>query len=316
MNHISAVLSEEISAALQVVCPMFAVEDSAKFALELMVAMGITERSSPSAAAITTPPRKTTPVPPMAPQKQRARVVSKKMKDAFLAMPGASEDKLKDIVEKYKDASQDDLDAAGGTFEGYAKTYLAIPATEVTEKKDDDKKRFSRWSPASTKVFAEAVVANGGAVTNDLKKKFHIRDTITGQGEVETFGLSLKRITDAKGQLQQLIDLQPKLTKDDDKKKVEKAIKEIQDDLSKSLDEDKFALFSIQGHMTRFAEETFQTETEKDDDEDLEEFQFEDETLLIGTSSGKIYRSTPEAGDVLIGVAAQGRFKDVAIPKK
>lgn len=73
------------------------------------------------------------------------------------------------------------------------------------------------------------------------EKKFHIRDTIAGQGEVETFGLSLKRITDAKGQLQQLIDLQPKLTKDDDKKKVEKAIKEIQDDLSKSLDEFKKA---------------------------------------------------------------------------
>ena len=71
------------------------------------------------------------------------------------------------------------------------------------------------------------------------EKKFHIRDTITGQGEVETFGLSLKRITDAKGQLQQLIDLQPKLTKDDDKKKVEKAIKEIQDDLTKSLGEFK-----------------------------------------------------------------------------
>ncbi len=71
------------------------------------------------------------------------------------------------------------------------------------------------------------------------EKKFHIRDTISGQGEVETFGLSLKRITDAKAQLQQLIDLQPKLTKEDDKKKVEKAIKEIQDDLSKSLDEFK-----------------------------------------------------------------------------
>jgi len=71
------------------------------------------------------------------------------------------------------------------------------------------------------------------------EKKFHIRDTISGQGEVETFGLSLKRITDAKTQLQQLIDLQPKLTKDDDKKKVEKAIKEIQDELTKSLGEFK-----------------------------------------------------------------------------
>ena len=71
------------------------------------------------------------------------------------------------------------------------------------------------------------------------EKKFHIRDTISGQGEVETFGLSLKRITDAKTQLQQLIDLQPKLTKEDDKKKVEKAIREIQDDLTKSLGEFK-----------------------------------------------------------------------------
>ncbi len=78
----------------------------------------------------------------------------------------------------------------------------------------------------------ETIIAMG-------EKKYHIRDTISGQGEVETFGLSLKRITDAKAQLQQLIDLQPKLTKDDDKKKVEKAIKEIQDDLSKSLEEFK-----------------------------------------------------------------------------
>ncbi len=73
------------------------------------------------------------------------------------------------------------------------------------------------------------------------EKKYQVRDTISGQGEVETFGLSLKRITDAKAQLQQLIDLQPKLTKDDDKKKVEKAIKEIQDDLTKSLGEFKQA---------------------------------------------------------------------------
>ena len=79
---------------------------------------------------------------------------------------------------------------------------------------------------------ADSIIAVG-------EKKYHIRDTVSGQVEVETFGLSLKRITDAKSQLQQLIDLQPKLTKDDDKKKVEKAIKEIQDDLTKSLEEFK-----------------------------------------------------------------------------
>ena len=81
---------------------------------------------------------------------------------------------------------------------------------------------------------AESIISNG-------EKKFQIRDTISGQGEVETFGLSYKRITDAKAQLQQLIDLQPKLTNEADKMNVEKAIKEIQDDLSHNLDEFKKA---------------------------------------------------------------------------
>ncbi len=70
-------------------------------------------------------------------------------------------------------------------------------------------------------------------------KKFQVRNTVSGQAEVETFGLALKRITDAKSQLQQLVDLQPRLTKDDDKAKVEKAIKDLQDDLSKNLEEFK-----------------------------------------------------------------------------
>jgi hypothetical protein len=73
------------------------------------------------------------------------------------------------------------------------------------------------------------------------EKKFQIRDTVTGQGEVEAFGLAIKRITDAKAQLQQLIEVQPRLTVDNDKKKVEKAIKDIQDDLALNLEEFKKA---------------------------------------------------------------------------
>jgi hypothetical protein len=97
-------------------------------------------------------------------------------------------------------------------------------------------------TPISNEEFAKLSSAKDfkpDTIISNGEKKFQIRDTISGQGEVETFGLSLKRITDAKTQLQQLIDLQPKLTKDDDKKKVEKAIKEIQDDLTKSLGEFK-----------------------------------------------------------------------------
>ena len=103
----------------------------------------------------------------------------------------------------------------------------AIIATPISNEE------FTKLSAAKD-FKPDSVIAVG-------EKKYHIRDTISGQGDVETFGLSLKRITDAKAQLQQLIDLQPKLTKDDDKKKVEKAIKEIQDDLTKSLGEFKQA---------------------------------------------------------------------------
>jgi hypothetical protein len=108
--------------------------------------------------------------------------------------------------------------------------FIAIKAIIATPISNEE---FTKLSGAKD-FKADSVIAVG-------EKKYHIRDTISGQGEVETFGLSLKRITDAKAQLQQLIDLQPKLTKDDDKKKVEKAIKEIQDDLTKSLGEFKQA---------------------------------------------------------------------------
>lgn len=97
-------------------------------------------------------------------------------------------------------------------------------------------------TPVSNEEFAKLSAAKdfkAESVISISDKKFHIRSTISGQAEVETFGLSLKRITDAKAQLQQLVDLQPRLTQDSDKTKVEKAIKEIQDDLTKSLEEFK-----------------------------------------------------------------------------
>lgn len=72
-------------------------------------------------------------------------------------------------------------------------------------------------------------------------KKFLIRDTVSGQGEVEAFSITFKRISDAKAQLQQFVDIQPKLTNEDEKKQVEKAIKEIQDFLAKNLEEFKKA---------------------------------------------------------------------------
>jgi len=56
-------------------------------------------------------------------------------------------------------------------------------------------------TPLSNEEFTKASAAKDFKAENVLNiadKKFLIRDTISGQGEVETFGLSLKRITDAK----------------------------------------------------------------------------------------------------------------------
>ena len=99
-------------------------------------------------------------------------------------------------------------------------------------------------TPISNEEFAKISAAKDfkpDTIISTGEKKFQIRDTVSGQVEVETFGLALKRITDAKAQLQQLIDVQPKLSNEADKKKVEKAIKEIQDDLTNSLSEFKKA---------------------------------------------------------------------------
>ncbi|NDG32243.1 hypothetical protein EB118_19470 [bacterium] len=88
--------------------------------------------------------------------------------------------------------------------------------------------------------------------------------------------------------------------------------------------EEDFKAVSVEGHMRAFAVSKFapaeppklerHNAEQEDEDEDLQEFEHEEETLMIGTKTGKIFRSTEEAGDVLIGVAGQGRFVDVSIP--
>lgn len=101
----------------------------------------------------------------------------------------------------------------------------AIIATQVSNEE------FAKLSGAKD-FKPESIIVIG-------EKRYHIRDSIAGQVEVETFALSLRRISEAKNQLQQLVELQPKLTKDEELKKVEKAIKEIQDGLTVALDEFK-----------------------------------------------------------------------------
>lgn len=70
-------------------------------------------------------------------------------------------------------------------------------------------------------------------------KKFLVRDTVKGAGEVETFKVQVSRILETKRSLQGLIEAQPRYTKDEDKKKIEEAIRNTQAEVNKSLEEFK-----------------------------------------------------------------------------
>jgi hypothetical protein len=72
-------------------------------------------------------------------------------------------------------------------------------------------------------------------------KRFQVRDTVAGQVEVESFSVSWRRIAELRNLLKQFVDQQPKLTKEDDKKKMEKILKDTQDELTKNLEEFKKA---------------------------------------------------------------------------
>lgn len=65
-------------------------------------------------------------------------------------------------------------------------------------------------------------------------KKLQSRTTISGAVEVETFQLQLRSVGEIRQRLQQLLDLQPKLTKDDEKKKVTTAIARVQKDVNEA----------------------------------------------------------------------------------
>jgi len=194
----------------------------------------------------------------------KKRVVSKKMKENFLKLEGATEDKLAEIIKEYKDAAE------VTSFDAFARDKLGLAAVEEKSKKEAKEKkpkkeksgRFDKWTPTSTKLFKTIVEESGGTVSDELKK------------ELVAF--------------------------------------------IEGLSDEDYASSSIQGHMRAFVTTKFvKKEEEKkseEDDEDLEEIDFEGETLSVGVKSGKIYRTVDEV-DTLVGYAGKGRFKNVKKPE-
>jgi hypothetical protein len=319
INHI---ITEEITNAVRSISGMFEI-DADKFSQELLVAMGLVERTTGAPVTVAPKPVKAKAAPKAkaktkaetttevdvavdtgedasnegdaasTDKKPRARTVSAKSKDLFNALPGATPEKLKEVMKAYKEATQSDIDAKGGDFIGFARSHLlptvanagaGAPEPEVKEKapRKKSEKNFT-WTPASKKIFEEIVKGTGGEVTDDLKKEFaeyanakskedyaplapagHIRAFLAAKASPDDLAVGVAKLT---------LDSQP--------------------------------------------EPEVKPETKPVEEEEVEEFEHDGETLYIGIPSGKIYRHTEKDGkelDILIGVAGQGKYKSVVVP--
>lgn len=240
LENVAKSMSKQLKDVATKVATDNKVSDVNKLVDELMIAMGLMEIQVKTTKSV----KKDDSVISI-----KKRVVSKKMKDVFLSLDGATEELLKELIKEYKTAEDvESFDAFSRAKLGLTPILKETKAKKITKEK---KGRFDKWTPTSTKLFKTITEENSGTVTDDLKKEF-----------------------------QAYVD---------------------------SLSDEDFASASIQGHMRCFITTKF-SKDEDNDDEELLEFDFEDETLLRGEKSGKIYRSTEEAGDVLIGYAGKGRF--------
>ena len=279
-------------------------DDSGKLSQELLISLGLIERTS---APPTIPPPSTNADPDpdadadansKSDSKARTRTVSKKMKDAFLASPGKTEDDLKRVSKAYKAATDADIAAAGGDFVSFATRFLAAPAAPpstppsaksskgkaekppAAPKKPKAEKAKPRvaWSAAEKKVFASVVTD----VTDDLKAEFVAYIDAKSEDDFKAFAMA--------GHMRAWFDARvtPKAGNGE--------FTPAEYDLARG----------IQNVSLK----------DDDEDEDLVDIDVDGEQLLIGTKTGTIYQPTEEAGDVKIGRAGEGKFKDVKIPSE
>ena len=313
INHI---ITEEITKAVRSIPGMCEI-DADKVSQELLVAMGLVERTTGAPVTVAPKPVKAKAAPKSkakaetttevsvavdtgddasneadsssTDKKPRARTVSAKSKELFNALPGATPEKLKEVMKAYKEATQADLDSKGGDFISFARHHLlpaeanagaGAPAPEVKEKatRKKSEKNFT-WTPASKKIFDEIVKSSGGEVTDELKKEFAEYANAKTKEDYAALAPAghIRAFLAAKASPDDLADGVAKLTLDSQPEAEVKA------------------------------------EAKPVEEEEVEEFDHDGETLCIGVPSGKIYRDTA-AGLVLIGVAGQGAYKSVKVP--
>ena len=317
ITNIKQAISLDLTNALRRVADAHNITDVDLLAQELLVHLGVIDRvSAPAQPAQPAQPKvvKAKAVKAAAPEaepeadgesegtkevKARTRTVSAKQKKDFMALEGATEENLKVVIKGYKDATQAQIDALMTTdskenaFILYARVIIVPggatgPPDAVAEKKPKANKAKAKakkgrvtWNATETKIFKKIVESAGSVISDELKDEF--ADYVTTKTEEEFAVVALE------GHMRAFVDSK------------------------KQAPEAKAGA----GHMTPSeydaARKGKEAEAAEEEDEDLVEFEFNEETLLKGVVSGKIFRTTTEAGDVQVGVCGQGMFKDIKV---
>jgi hypothetical protein len=282
INNIKQAISMDITAAVRRMAVAYSITEPDQLAQELLVHLGVVERDGvPLTVPVVTAVKAEAETEAEDNKKVRARTVSAKQKAPVLEQFPDTADKkvMETLLKGYKAASQEEIDSLmttdskGNAFLLYVQKVRSAPAAPAPEPVKKQKKGPSQ--KVATRVKFNAT---------ELK----IFKKVVGEGVEVTDELK----------------------------------KEFTEYVNGKTDEE-FAVLALEGHMRAFVDgKSSKVEAEaeadaavevEDVDEDLVEFTHNEEVLLKGVVSGKIYRSTEEAGDVQVGVAGQGQFKDIKV---
>lgn len=210
-------------------------------------------------------------------KKTRSRTVSKKMKE-YAGNEGATPEQIEAISKAYKSVSDEELQSKGGDFSSFVLHFLG-------------KSEMIQIKPAK-------------------KEKAKKAQAEKAPSRIERWTATLTR------QLTKIVEESGGKFDDSIKKQFHAWIDEMSEEL--------FGSAAMEGHMRAFVLEKLAPKPEAqaqaevpviaEDDEDMEEVEFEGETLWVGVDTGKIHRETPEGGYLWIGMTGVGIYANVKKP--
>ena len=274
IDALAKTLMKQVVDVVKSVAPRHDVKDADALAQDILVGLGLVELKV-SAKKTKSVKSESEAGSAADGDSKRKRVVSKKMKEAYLKLEGATEDNLKDTIKAYKAAEEVE------SFEAFARARLGAAPEEKKEAPKEEKPkpkkekkpkaeksgRFDKWTPTSKKLFKTIVEESGGVVNEDIQK------------ELVTY---IEALSD--------------------------------EDFAAASIQGHMRAFVTTKFAPAKEEEPPAEGVGEDEDEDTARFEFEGETLYIGKESGKIFREEDDV-DILIGMAGKGRFKNVKKPE-